>query len=985
MFTYYDFLEHFLTLGVLLENDKLKISVTNKFDQSPHVETIHESPEIDGGMPTPLTRNPTQNAIINNQVSPSGEDLSSNATRTSPFDPRGPSSDTSTPNMLKGCRVISAGALKPHQKDSLARQVQQRALEIADQVSTIYITDPTRQRELAYLIVVQARRECKVLSYNSETLKELLQVVIKDEKAFNLMNTDLGLNCPPNKFEGIINLAIRKYDAEENEIKETLPQKPAKKETLRQSHPIVNNSAQFRSTAPVEQYQSIEINPLKKQSSQPMINYNSGNSIYVDQPKKQEVFNSAVYQQSLDEKKRSHSMANYRSLSTSNLKSTQNDLKLQDTKNSINENTRYYTTRNPFENQRVEPKVERATVHATTGFESSRILSRITSSKDISRAAQGSLNQSQSVQNSSFFKQRSFSQKYPLTQRHLVQEQSQQSQNPNDYGTRQTHKTSILNEFMPKQPNTNVPPLKSSNSQINLSSRLIDSLQQPKYQEMKPSVNFNHVRSSTQEPLQMNKSMNPSLSSSPINEVQPIKSSVPFSSRVGYSSNNQNQSSVQFIQKQQPYLTSRNKNKQLGELSSTQSKPLQNLTNSNSNFNSTAPLNNQLYSSVNFKQSNQSQSQNQYGLRKSQSKNVLLQEKPQLDSQKDQNLSRREMQRSSSTNVFNKYSRSTNVSRNSSRVNTSQKQLPTMKEWSYPQITNPLKLTGTGSLSYLKPSKGNGSLSQMIRNKRTQPIVYQVNHHNTINERSLANQRQPQILANRSSQIKSSRVQPFVDSGNSQRNLSYREGGYLTGCHKEFSGVINNSSRILSQAIEQTTTSDAPRINDPRYQRPRNFFSGQQNQKYSQNPIISSTNKKHSRSISGQIPLGTAPIYSKYLNNDRAKKSQRLFSFNSNRVRNNSNQPMMKQTSPVQTQGQRQTNGGQVYHFENDFFNREKRINSQQQSNYPSKKNSYNGVEQAVRTQLKGAHITKPVVHTLRSDPFQRTKKRSLKLKHSLK
>ena len=120
--------------------------------------------------------------------------------------------------MTGACRVITIGSLDPIKRLQISQNIKLRALDLISQIHWRYFSDHTNQRLIAYLVVVQARRDAGILSYDAQILQDLYKVEITDQTSFQRTLTEIGLECRRDPdFQGI-DLCIRQYNDEGVEI-----------------------------------------------------------------------------------------------------------------------------------------------------------------------------------------------------------------------------------------------------------------------------------------------------------------------------------------------------------------------------------------------------------------------------------------------------------------------------------------------------------------------------------------------------------------------------------------------------------------------------------------------------------------------------------------------------------------------------------------------------------------------------------------------
>lgn len=163
MLTFYDFLEEFLSLGVLSEEDK--IATMNGGKQGNQQ-----------GSPGCVSPEPQESQILrfNQQNSSAPVSLKS-----------------SPKSLLRSSPGLDVSNLAPTAKKHLIKSIYRLSLHISHFIASEYITDISMQKEIAYLVVCLARKLLKIKNYKSDLLKELFNVTIKDQTNFIRMLLEL--------------------------------------------------------------------------------------------------------------------------------------------------------------------------------------------------------------------------------------------------------------------------------------------------------------------------------------------------------------------------------------------------------------------------------------------------------------------------------------------------------------------------------------------------------------------------------------------------------------------------------------------------------------------------------------------------------------------------------------------------------------------------------------------------------------------------
>ena len=93
----------------------------------------------------------------------------------------------------------------------LIEKIERRCLDLAKHVGCKYLTDSSIQREIAYLIIVASRKMAGIANFDSTQLREFYQVKIKDERRFVRSVQDLEVYCPDTTNEVNFDLVVRSY------------------------------------------------------------------------------------------------------------------------------------------------------------------------------------------------------------------------------------------------------------------------------------------------------------------------------------------------------------------------------------------------------------------------------------------------------------------------------------------------------------------------------------------------------------------------------------------------------------------------------------------------------------------------------------------------------------------------------------------------------------------------------------------------------
>lgn len=228
MMSYYDYLEHYLTLGALLETDKIKLSANEIIGSSTRGtcgrSTLELTEDLSRG-------SPLQTHEFNQENSQIGVDSKS------PVDYRGYDSSGSTPYTVKGAKIVKISGLSPQNTSKIALEIEKTALNLAELISCNYYINPFLQREAAYLILLLSRKHCGIAVYDSSQLKKLYDF---DETHIDKLNIALleiakeGIKPNGKEFD----LGLRYYDDNGKEISFKKWKSKAKQSQQESSSPI---------------------------------------------------------------------------------------------------------------------------------------------------------------------------------------------------------------------------------------------------------------------------------------------------------------------------------------------------------------------------------------------------------------------------------------------------------------------------------------------------------------------------------------------------------------------------------------------------------------------------------------------------------------------------------------------------------------------------------------------------------------------------
>lgn len=194
MLTFYDFIEEFLTQGVVLTSDKVKIPKDYR--------TSPEKPKYFQDQNQRFVSPPSNKNKIQAMIWESNHRLQNEK-------------DVQHNPLLKDVKELNVDDIC-----MITDLVERRCFDLCQQISFNFLTDANIQKEIAFLIFCIAREEAKIENskISLERLKTLFEVQIRDKKLFDHFQIILSQVCPSNTMNFKFDLVFRVYDNMGNEI-----------------------------------------------------------------------------------------------------------------------------------------------------------------------------------------------------------------------------------------------------------------------------------------------------------------------------------------------------------------------------------------------------------------------------------------------------------------------------------------------------------------------------------------------------------------------------------------------------------------------------------------------------------------------------------------------------------------------------------------------------------------------------------------------
>lgn len=104
--------------------------------------------------------------------------------------------------------------LPEKQISSLIQDIQNRCVDLAQQIMKRFITDTRTQREIAFLIITIARGENGLFDYDRDKLRRLYKITVRDEKEFERCISEIPQHCLDTSQDLQFDPVWRKYTKE---------------------------------------------------------------------------------------------------------------------------------------------------------------------------------------------------------------------------------------------------------------------------------------------------------------------------------------------------------------------------------------------------------------------------------------------------------------------------------------------------------------------------------------------------------------------------------------------------------------------------------------------------------------------------------------------------------------------------------------------------------------------------------------------------
>jgi hypothetical protein len=208
MMTFWDYLEQFLALGFLFEDDFVLL---NDEEQLVYEAILDPESSVRENMEMMSFHTPEPEE---SQV------LTFDSVKNRQADDR---------RKKQRLEKIKVSKMIEEHRNRVIDCILNRSLDLAKQVGKRFLTDTHVQREIAYLILVIARGENGLLDYDSERLRRLYKIEKRDKKEFDRCIREVPNKCPDNSDRIDFDAVQRKYTPEGELISDFGKKKPKKK------------------------------------------------------------------------------------------------------------------------------------------------------------------------------------------------------------------------------------------------------------------------------------------------------------------------------------------------------------------------------------------------------------------------------------------------------------------------------------------------------------------------------------------------------------------------------------------------------------------------------------------------------------------------------------------------------------------------------------------------------------------------------------
>ena len=236
MMTFYDFLEQFLHMGYLFEDDEVFVENSEAipktrdelFDSLKHLEpekqarALQFAQEIEKKRNNPISEKSTKAGTLKSGDGIEEEHDKPNDGAVTPLDR---SVYRELIDMLKTEKIVDenrktipAKDLGDKEKTDTIRNIEKRSFQLSLQIGAHFLTDPTKQREVAFLVLCVARKQAGLKTYDRQLLRSFYKLTPSSNEKLERAIEQLIANCPNDISTFKFDLVVRKYNKEGLEV-----------------------------------------------------------------------------------------------------------------------------------------------------------------------------------------------------------------------------------------------------------------------------------------------------------------------------------------------------------------------------------------------------------------------------------------------------------------------------------------------------------------------------------------------------------------------------------------------------------------------------------------------------------------------------------------------------------------------------------------------------------------------------------------------
>jgi hypothetical protein len=213
MMTFYDYLEQFMQMGLVFENDRVREQL-----KRPEKKTNEFADQIS-------PKNQGKAVELAQEMEKRGKSIDDKKDQYATGGSSGSFYDSFleilgvTKATIDGGEGVKKALDLNHQETAmLIEKIERRCLDLAMHLAMRFLTDATVQREIAYLVVAVARKQSGVVDYDSRLLRKYYRVESRSQSDFKRAIDEIIKECPNTAAKLNFDLVIRQYTPDGVEI-----------------------------------------------------------------------------------------------------------------------------------------------------------------------------------------------------------------------------------------------------------------------------------------------------------------------------------------------------------------------------------------------------------------------------------------------------------------------------------------------------------------------------------------------------------------------------------------------------------------------------------------------------------------------------------------------------------------------------------------------------------------------------------------------